>query len=72
MKLMKLNVIAEGSMIYRLHPRNCIAAIIINMSRKSLLFRIEFWRECEQTKACEIGQTKHTVVDDPRNVRFDV
>ena len=52
---MKWTLIAGGSMIYRLHPRNCIATIIINMSRKSLLIRIEFWRECEQTKACEIG-----------------
>ncbi len=69
---MKLNFFDEGSTLYRLHPRNCIATIIINMSRKSLLFRIEFWRECQQAEASEIGQSKHTVVDDPCKVRIDV
>ena len=69
---MKLNLFDEGSMPHRLHPRAYIAWIIINMSRKSLLFRIEFWRECKQAKASEIGQSKHTVVDDPSQVGINV
>jgi len=37
-----------------------------------LLFRIEFWRECQQAEASEIGQAEHAVVDDPCKVRIDV